>query len=222
MVPKTAFSRGLSWALIALKKELYFEQYLEGMNIPERAKSLRRTIRLRFSVSAKSLRKEQVADLFLKHLSRKYVDGSDAVLLNFLDDKNIYYDAESLRQVLDILIEKKLIKEVPNTMAAIAYFDASDFAVSGRILHPAAWIGSIEGTIQQSEITSKGKDFVQKGQKLDVIGLAEAKASREKWKERLITLGIALVTAVFVTLLTEPIKQFFAERKETKKESHIK
>ncbi|GAB3637823.1 hypothetical protein GCM10027422_34130 [Hymenobacter arcticus] len=104
-------------------------------------------------------------------------------------------------------------------MAAVAYFDAFESAIPGRILHPSAWLSSVEWTIQQSEITPKGKDFIKKGQKLDVVCLAEAKANREKWKERLITLGIALITAVCVTLLTEPIKQFFTERKKDEKKS---
>ncbi|GAB3637824.1 hypothetical protein GCM10027422_34140 [Hymenobacter arcticus] len=76
------------------------------MNVPEGAKSLRRV--MRFRGSAKSLRKEWIADLFLKHLSRRNVDGPEAILLNFLDDKNIYHDADSLRGVLDLLLEKNL------------------------------------------------------------------------------------------------------------------
>ena len=195
------------------KKELYFERYFRSMNVREKAKGLRRAMRIRFRVNAKSLRKEQIADLFLKHLSKKRVDGPEAILLNFLDDKNIYYDAQSLEEALSLLLEKKLIKEVPNTMAAVGYFDDSELAV------PGAWIGSVEGVIKQSEITLKGKYFIKKGQKLDLVGLAEAKANREKWKERLITLGIALFTAVCVTLLTEPIKHFFAEHKKAEKES---
>jgi hypothetical protein len=180
------------------------------MNIYETAENWRRVLARRLRGKAKALRKEQIADLFLQHLSKKGIDGADAILLNFLDDNNIYYDIQSLQEVIELLLEKNLIKEVPNTMAAVGYFDETE-PVQDGIPRPAAWLSSIEGMIKQSEITLKGRNFIKKGQKLDVIGLAEAKAKKDKRRERIVTFIIALATAVGVTLLTEPIKIIVAE-----------
>jgi predicted transcriptional regulator len=162
----------------------------------------------------KTWRIEQIADAFLRHLSQDGVDGDDALLDKFLNNQKVYGNAQILQQVIDLLLERGFIKEIQQSSSFVGFFQTPPGAKPGAIVHPKDWLGDVELVLKQSEITAKGRDFVEKGQELDSIAVAERKANLAKWKERGITLLIALGTAIAVTLVTEPIKQHSKEREE--------
>lgn len=158
---------------------------------------------------AKSLRTEQIADLFLVNLAKPKGVEKDDLLDEFLVTRNIYYDFKSLQAVLNLLLEEKLVEVIPGVSSSLTYvpYNKQVAAVEGQIMPVSAYLANTEGIIPGCEITGKGRHFVDEGQKLDIQGIIEKKENRKKWTERLINFLIALITAIGVVLLTEPIKK---------------
>ena len=162
---------------------------------------------------AEYYRVEQLADMFLEYLFQHRKEGRSLGLSDCFSKKNVYIDGELATGVIELLVGKKMMKEVQGTLDLLS-FKIEDYQQGEKIMKPAHFLDgyAVEANYPHYEITPKGCAFITHGRKLDIQSLLEAKESRKKWLDRLINFGIAVATALFIFLLTEPMKRKLAEQ----------
>lgn len=162
------------------------------------------------------LRPEQLADLFLSYLfiQRKIGSGS---LSGFFGGKKIYIDAQLADEVIALLSTRKLIKPVEHTLDLLA-FSNENVRKEGEVMKPAHFLDgfAIEGSYPQFDITPRGMAFISHGQKLDIEDVIEHRENVKKWKDRTINIIVAVLTALLVLLMTEPVKRRLEQSNGTK------
>ncbi|WP_151087397.1 hypothetical protein [Hymenobacter baengnokdamensis] len=165
---------------------------------------------MNFRRKPKTRRPEQIADLVLKHLHERGVSSELFFLNDFLSKKNIYKDVALLKAVFQLLLDEELIKENKDSrrLSAFGYDLPNQVATSPENTFP-----EIKLILYPIDISVKGRYFVSHGQSLDKQGVAEALENAKKWRERRLNFLIALITAIAVVCVTEPIKRYFAPDK---------
>ena len=164
----------------------------------------------------KYLRPEQLADLFLKHLFHNRKVGSSA-LSTFFSGREIYVDGQLADEIIELLSSRKLMKPVDGSLDMLAFANENVNPKVGP-MQPAHFLDgfAVEGTYPHFEITPRGMAFIFHDERVDTQGINEDKEDHKKWKDRLINIGVAVVTAFLILLMTEPMKRRFEKDTKTR------
>lgn len=168
---------------------------------------------------AKTYSIEKIADIYLDVLAKNAPTISTSptvdaglVLPEVLRDRNIYFDEEIIAGAIQLLKDRKyiidtgvfgeyLVTRIPGEVEVI-------IESTMRAFYPSPRYTDFRLTVKYYRITTSGARFVRLGQVIDVQGKVEREAERKKWKERLVTSGIALA----VSVLTMVIKSFVFDK----------
>ncbi len=137
---------------------------------------------------------ERISDIYLKELRNRKKKGEKEKFLNqVLEEKNIYFDQETVDKVIEILLKKGYIEKIPGD----ALFGFYDKRVSTNPFE------DLQGGVKLYTLTDLGNHFLAGGRRLAEKEIAKTKRIWANRLEKFVWLIIGGVVGVTVTLIVQ-------------------
>ncbi len=137
----------------------------------------------------KALTIERMGELFIYHLRTLEKAGKGYEYLgHFLVKKKIYFNQQTLVDILNLLETKNFIEKIPDKIRI------DNFGKAESII--TALNQNFKSAHALYKLSLLGKDFVDSKQKIDLERIKERRENRKKWHERIISLIISIIVFV--------------------------